>query len=52
MGSLGAESRKDFIHKMKIVLKELRESYNSLRIIERLELIPLAKHIPVKDECN
>ena len=29
----GAESKKDFIHKMKICLKELRESYNCLRII-------------------
>ena len=30
----GAESRKDFIHKMKIGLKELRETYSCLRIIE------------------
>jgi four helix bundle protein len=29
------ESRKDFIHKMKIVLKELRESHVCLRIISR-----------------
>jgi four helix bundle protein len=28
-----AESRKDFIHKMKVVLKELRETYVNLRII-------------------
>ena len=32
------ESRKDFIHKMKIVLKELRETYVSLRIIHRSKL--------------
>jgi len=31
--ALGAESRKDFVHKIGIVLKELRESYNNLRII-------------------
>jgi four helix bundle protein len=30
-----AESRKDFIHKMKIALKELRESMICLKIIER-----------------
>ena len=30
-----AESRNDFIHKMKICLKELRESYNCLRIFHR-----------------
>jgi four helix bundle protein len=32
------ESRKDFIHKMKIVLKELRETYICLKIIERSKL--------------
>ena len=31
----GAESKKDFIHKMSLVLKELRESHNCLRIIKR-----------------
>jgi four helix bundle protein len=30
-----AESRKDFIHKMKIALKEMRESLICLKIIER-----------------
>ena len=30
----GAESRSDFIHKMKIAVKELRETYNCLRIIK------------------
>ena len=32
------ESRKDFIHKIKIVLKELRESYVCLKIIYRTKL--------------
>ena len=31
-----AESRKDFIHKVKVSLKELRETYSGLRIIEKL----------------
>jgi len=31
-----AESRKDFIHKIKLSLKELRETYSGLRIINRL----------------
>ncbi len=31
----GAESRKDFIHKLSVVLKELRESHNCLRMIKR-----------------
>lgn len=32
------ESRKDFIHKMKVVLKELRESFVCLKIIHRTKL--------------
>jgi len=32
-----AESRRDFIHKMKIALKELRETYINLKIIQRSE---------------
>ena len=35
----GAESRKDFIHKMKIILKELKESRVCLKIIKRKPLI-------------
>ena len=31
-----AESRKDFIHKVKLSLKELRETYSGLRIIDKL----------------
>jgi four helix bundle protein len=34
----GGESRKDFIHKIKIVLKELRESYVCLKIIFKSNL--------------
>jgi four helix bundle protein len=32
------ESRKDFIHKVKVALKELRESYVCLKIIQRTKL--------------
>ena len=35
----GAESRSDFIHKLQIVLKELKETTYWLRLISRLELI-------------
>ena len=34
----GAESKKDFIHKMRIVLKELRETYVCLGIIQKAVL--------------
>ena len=35
-----AESRKDFIHKMQIVLKELREAHYWLQVIERAKMLP------------
>ncbi len=33
-----AESRKDFIHKMKVCLKELRETQVGLKMIHRLKI--------------
>jgi four helix bundle protein len=48
-----AESRNDFIHKLKIALKELRESYNSLQIIQRAELSNNVQLIEqTSKECN
>jgi four helix bundle protein len=35
----GAESRSDFIHKMSIVLKELKESRFWLRVIHRTQML-------------
>lgn len=40
----GAESRKDFIHKMKIILKELKESRICLKIAKKK---PLVKDISI-----
>src|SRR5450759_2099915 len=34
------ESKNDFVHKMKVCLKELRESHNCLRIILRAKISP------------
>lgn len=48
-----AESRKDFIHKMKIALKELRESRIWLQIIQRKKLINETIEIQsVLSECE
>src|SRR6266700_2305360 len=47
-----AESRNDFIHKMKISAKELRETYNCLRIIKKKEWYPENELLPVVDENN
>ena len=37
--AMSAESRNDFIHKLKIILKELRETFVCLKIIKRKPLI-------------
>jgi four helix bundle protein len=47
-----AESRNDFIHKMKVILKELRETLISLKIIEKLNLYKIDIILTTKDECN
>jgi len=48
-----AESRNDFIHKLKILLKELSETLVSLKIIKK---VPLTKKIDLVEkaltECN
>ena len=47
------ESRKDFVHKMKVVLKELRETLICLKIIERTGLYKTRTKIQVaKSENN
>ena len=47
-----AESRKDFVHKMKVALKELRETLIWLRIIERKELCDPKKLANITGECD
>jgi four helix bundle protein len=48
-----AESRNDFIHKMKICLKELRETHIWLLIVRRKPLIePAEKLDPLLAECD
>jgi len=48
-----AESRNDFIHKLKILLKELRETLIAMKIIKN---VPLTKKFDLADkgiiECN
>lgn len=45
------ESRADFVHKLGIVLKELRESRVWLRLIVKAKLLPSAKLNDLIDEC-
>ena len=49
----GAESKRDFIHKMKVALKELREAHACLKIIQKAELHPNATALEAcRKECS
>jgi four helix bundle protein len=48
----GAESRSDFIHKMSIVLKELKETRYWLRLIKKTEMLTPTYTGPIMDECE
>ncbi len=47
-----AESPADFIHKIKLVLKEIRETRINLRIIKEKPLITNEKVLVALQECN
>ena len=47
-----AESRKDFIHKLKICLKELKETRRWLRLAARSEMVPAAKLTAILSETE
>ena len=48
----GAESRRDFVHKLKVVLKELNETGVWLRIIRRSKTLTSARVAPIEQECD
>lgn len=51
--ALAAESRRDFIHKMLIALKELRETYGWLKVRAKKKLIEAQERVTtLLDECN
>ncbi len=45
-----AESRMDFVHKMKIVLKELKETRVCLKVITRSKMIDVERINDIKSE--
>ena len=47
-----AESRNDFIHKMKVCLKELRETRIALLIVQRKKLLPDREVAGILAECE
>ena len=48
----GAESKRDFVHKLGICLKELRESRCWIRLIQKAELLPDGSLADLLDECS
>jgi len=48
----GAESRRDFIHKLGIYVKELRETRAWLKLIGEMSLCPEDQVAPVMSECD
>jgi len=50
--AISAESRNDFIHKMKIALKELRETNNCLKIVDKIKWLSEEMIMPDLKECN
>lgn len=47
-----AESHDDFVHKLKICLKELRESLRWVRLVQRSQLLPEKKTAPLESESD
>lgn len=48
-----AESARDFQHKLRVALKELRETFRWLKLVQRTPLIkPAAKLDPLLAECD
>jgi four helix bundle protein len=45
-----AESRKDFVHKLKVCLKELKETKRWLKLLLKAEMLPAAKMTPILNE--
>ena len=47
-----AESQRDFVHKMRVVHKELNESHINLKIILRSEILPENALSSIMNECD
>ncbi|HWX17224.1 MAG TPA: four helix bundle protein [Chthoniobacterales bacterium] len=46
------ESRKDFVHKLKVCLKELKETRRWLRLINKAKMLPTQKMVSILDETE
>jgi len=48
----GAESKGDFVHKLQIALKEMRESHYWLRLLAKAETVSLDRVTPLLEETT
>ncbi len=48
----GAESKSDFVHKLQIALKEMRESHYWLRLLAKAETLPPDRLVDIIDEAT
>lgn len=48
----GAESPRDFVHKLRICLKELSETHVCLRVIQKMDFLETDAIGPVSKECD
>lgn len=48
----GAESRRDFVHKMSVSLKELRETLICLKAVTQAKMLASEKLLPLADEAD
>ena len=47
-----AESRKDFVHKLKVCLKELKETRRWLRLINKAKMLPTQRMVSILEETE
>ena len=47
-----AESHDDFVHKLKVCLKELRESLRWIRLVRKSQLLPEPQILPLEKESD
>ena len=48
----GAESKGDFVHKLQVALKEMRESHYWLRLLAKAETVPIERLVPLIEEAT
>jgi four helix bundle protein len=50
--AISGESKKDFVHKLSIALKEARETIYWLNLLKDSDFITIEQYKPLSDSCN